>query len=74
LVARHGRGLRALGAVGYREVVGYLDQRLTFAQLEPAIASATKKYARRQRTWFRKEEGVTFYPDADALFEAERPR
>jgi tRNA dimethylallyltransferase len=51
----------ALKALGYREVLRYLDGEIS---LEEAIASTqrnTRRYAKRQVTWFRKEEGVTWF-------------
>ncbi|HEX5655824.1 MAG TPA: tRNA (adenosine(37)-N6)-dimethylallyltransferase MiaA [Polyangiales bacterium] len=48
---------RALGAVGYRELVRYLRDG---GELEPTIAAverATRIYARRQRTWLKNEPG-----------------
>jgi len=42
-----------LDAVGYREVVRMLDGRMPEGDLEEAIATATRQYAKRQKTWFR---------------------
>ena len=42
-----------LDAVGYREVVQFLQGGLAEADLEAAIVAATAKYAKRQETWFR---------------------
>ena len=42
-----------LDAVGYREVVRMLDGRMPADDLEEAIATATRQYAKRQETWFR---------------------
>jgi tRNA dimethylallyltransferase len=42
-----------LDAVGYREVVQFLQGRVAEADLEAAIVAATAKYAKRQETWFR---------------------
>ncbi len=42
-----------LSAVGYREIVAHLQGRLAAADLERAIGTATRRYARRQETWFR---------------------
>jgi tRNA dimethylallyltransferase len=56
------RGLLAAGAppsapgldgVGYREVVAMLDRRLPEHGLREAIFIATRRYAKRQETWFR---------------------
>jgi tRNA dimethylallyltransferase len=42
-----------LDAVGYAEVSAHLDGLLSEWELPEAIATATRKYARRQETWFR---------------------
>jgi tRNA dimethylallyltransferase len=70
LVARYGAGLRPLGAVGYREVVRHLEGALPLDALAPAIARATRQYARRQRTWFKKEPEARFFSSPQPLFEA----
>jgi len=46
-----------LDAVGYGDVVAHLEGRLPVAELPEAIAAATRKYARRQETWFRNQLG-----------------
>ncbi len=52
-------GVRAdapgLDAVGYREIVALLEGRLAAAGLADAIAVATRRYAKRQETWFRNQ-------------------
>jgi tRNA dimethylallyltransferase len=55
---------RALTAVGYREVGAYLDGGLTRAALPAAMLKSTWAYARRQRTWLRREAGVIALPMA----------
>jgi tRNA dimethylallyltransferase len=42
-----------LDGVGYREVVAMLDGRLAERDLRDAIVAATRRYAKRQETWFR---------------------
>ncbi len=42
-----------LTGVGYREVVAHLGGALAAAALADAIAAATRRYAKRQETWFR---------------------
>jgi tRNA dimethylallyltransferase len=46
---------RALQAIGYRQLGDHLDGRSSLADATADIARATIAYARRQRTWFRKE-------------------
>jgi len=49
-VAPHATGL---DGVGYREVVALLEGRLRQSELRDAIVVATRRYAKRQETWFR---------------------
>jgi len=44
-----------LDGVGYREVVAMLDGRLPESGLRDAIVIATRRYAKRQETWFRNQ-------------------
>jgi tRNA dimethylallyltransferase len=64
---------RPLQAIGYRQLGSHLDGETTLAEAVREIASATVAYARRQRTWFRREPTtlrLTDRPDADAVAEA----
>lgn len=42
-----------LDGVGYREVVSHLNGEFPFAELATKIAASTRRYAKRQETWFR---------------------
>jgi tRNA dimethylallyltransferase len=44
-----------LDAVGYREVVAMLSDRLPPEELRDSIVRATRRYAKRQETWFRNQ-------------------
>ena len=58
LVAGYSPGLRPLGSHGYREAVAHLAGEST---LEAAIGSTvlrTRQYAKRQRTWWRREPRI----------------
>ncbi len=57
LIARFGRSLRALSAVGYREMVAHLEDGTPLDETERQIIRATRIYARRQRTWLNGEPG-----------------
>lgn len=61
---------RALGALGYRQLGLHLDGALTLEEAVRETVRATVAYARRQRTWFRKEEAAlrtATPPDPEAL-------
>ncbi|MNC99577.1 tRNA dimethylallyltransferase [compost metagenome] len=48
----------AFQAIGYRQLVGHLRGGATLAEAVSNIVASTRRYAKRQETWFRKEEGV----------------
>lgn len=53
--AGHGAS-RAMQALGYRQLGQYLDGVLAFDEAVAGIKLTTASYARRQRTWFRRED------------------
>ena len=55
LRARWGPGLRAFSAIGYRESWAYLDGELTLEEAIDLDATRNVRFAKRQRTWFRRE-------------------
>ena len=48
-------GARAMQALGYKQLGQHLDGAMSLAEAVPRIKLATVAYARRQRTWFRRE-------------------
>ena len=59
-------GITAPQAIGYKEIVSYLDGDATLDEAIESIKIATHRYAKRQRTWFRKDERINWI-DADGL-------
>ena len=59
LLAQYGPGLRALRAVGYRQVAEGLAAGQGEAELSQRVLSATLVYGRRQRNWFRSDPSIT---------------
>ncbi len=59
------RTLPALRAVGYRAVWRYLDGELGHAEMVESSVAATRQLAKRQLTWFRAAEDVTWW-DSEA--------
>ncbi len=47
--------------IGYRELLAVLRGEMTSEQARAAIQQATRRYAKRQLTWFRKEPGVRWF-------------
>lgn len=67
IVARHGKDVRALLSVGYREIVAALDGPIDLAALRTAIVRSTRIYARRQRTWWGSDPSVALRGSAESL-------
>jgi tRNA dimethylallyltransferase len=57
---RIGANAVAADAVGYREALAYRRGWLTFDELRAALTRATRRYAKRQLTWFRAEPKLTW--------------
>ena len=47
--------------IGYRELRAVLSNELSEQQAREAIQQATRRYAKRQVSWFRKEAGVQWF-------------
>lgn len=45
-------------AIGYKEIVMYINGEITWDEAVRLIKRGTKRYAKRQFTWFKKEEGI----------------
>ncbi|OUO91484.1 tRNA (adenosine(37)-N6)-dimethylallyltransferase MiaA [Gordonibacter sp. An230] len=74
LLARGFReGVTAPQAIGYKEIASALDGKVSFSQAVEQIKTATRRYAKRQRTWFRKDARIRWINandgDSDALLE-----
>ncbi len=48
--------------IGYRELRSVLRREVSLEQAREAIHQATRRYAKRQLTWFRKEPAVQWFP------------
>ncbi len=52
------KNLNALQTVGYKELFDYLDGKLILEDAVERIKLNTRQYAKRQMTWFKKEQGL----------------
>lgn len=58
------RHLNALQTVGYRELFEWFDGRITRAEAVELIKRNTRRYAKRQLTWFRRDPEIRWFaPD-----------
>ena len=68
------RGVRrddpAMKGIGYKETAAYLAGEMNFAETLAAIQTATRRFAKRQMTWYRRMPYIHWY-DADTQTETE---
>ncbi len=53
--------LNALNTVGYKEIIAYLNNEIDLEEAIRLIKRNTRRYAKRQLTWFRKDERITWF-------------
>lgn len=57
----HKRSLNALNTVGYKEMFEYLDGHWTLEEAIERLKGNTRRYARKQLTWFKRDESVRWF-------------
>jgi len=57
------KNLPALSGIGYKEIIDYLDKKITLPEAVSLIKKNSRHYAKRQATWFRRMEkqGIKIY-------------
>ena len=57
----YGPELNSMKSIGYKEINMYLDGKIEFPEALESIKTGTKKYAKRQLTWFRKNKNIHWF-------------
>lgn len=55
------RHLNSLNTVGYRELFAYYEGKMTLGEAKEKIKANSRKYARKQLTWFRRDPEITWF-------------
>jgi len=55
------RNLNALNTVGYKELFDYFDGKITLTEAIELIKRNTRRYARKQLTWFNRDKEITWF-------------
>ena len=65
LLKKYGRIPNIVDTIGYKEIISYLDGELTLDEAKDKLKQNTRNYAKRQLTWFRKNENINWncYPE-----------
>lgn len=61
LSAGYGRELKALRSIGYKEAAAYLSGECTLAEVVSLIKRDTRRYAKRQLTWFKRDADILWF-------------
>ena len=65
LLKKYGRIPNIVDTIGYKEIISYLDGEFTLDEAKNKLKQNTRNYAKRQLTWFRKNENINWncYPE-----------
>ena len=59
------KNLNALQTVGYREIFDYLDGQYDWDEAVRLLKRNTRRYAKRQLTWFKRDEDIRWFNPSD---------
>ena len=54
----YNKNLNSMQAIGYKEIIEYIEKKSTLQQACDKIKQNTRHYAKRQLTWFRRNENI----------------
>ena len=57
----YSKDINALNTVGYKEIIEYLEGKTTLERAIELIKRNTRRYAKRQLTWFRKDKRIKWF-------------
>ena len=60
LLLKHGRIKNLVNTIGYQEIIEYLDGNISIENAIEQIKQNTRRYAKRQLTWFRRNPNLDF--------------
>lgn len=67
----HHRNLNSLNTVGYKEMFSYFDGCIPFEKAVSLIKKNTRNYARKQKTWWKRDDSINWVnvEDVDKIYE-----
>lgn len=61
LAAGYSPSLKPMGGLGYKEMVNYIEGRCSLEEAVELLKRNTRRYAKRQMTWFGKDPGIRWF-------------
>ncbi|MAT56855.1 MAG: tRNA (adenosine(37)-N6)-dimethylallyltransferase MiaA [Ignavibacteriae bacterium] len=71
LINKYDKSLNSLNTVGYKEIIEFLENKISKERAVELIKRNTRRYAKRQLTWFRKDERIKWI-DISSLSEIDK--
>ena len=62
LAMGYDKSMKSLGSIGYRHMINYLAGEWTLPEMIDLLARDTRRYAKRQYTWFSKIHDLQWFP------------
>lgn len=59
--ANHDRGLPAMKSIGYQQLFSYFDGKCSLGEAVEKIKQDTRRFAKRQLTWFKRDERIVWH-------------
>jgi tRNA dimethylallyltransferase len=69
IVQKFGRPSRPFDAIAYRIGMRVIDGEITEAEAQTLMAIADRQYAKRQLSWFKRNEHIRWFEDGDSAYE-----
>ena len=60
LIKKYGQKHQSFDAIGYREIIEYLNKKSSLETAIDLIKNKTRRYAKRQITWFKKDKRINW--------------
>ena len=67
LLTKYEKYATAMQAIGYKEVVEYLNNEISYDEMVDKIKQGSRNYAKRQLTWFRKNKNAIWLNSLDGV-------
>jgi len=67
----YSKEINSLNTVGYKEIIAYLENEITLERAVELIKRNTRRFAKRQLTWFRRDERIKWF-DINSVSDIEK--
>ena len=65
LIKKYGAKQQSFDAIGYREIIEFLEKKITLEQAKENMKTNTWHFAKRQMTWFKKDKQINWIENSE---------